>query len=281
MATPLVRSGPLGGVCSWAMAVFLRWRGRLKNAAASKIDGSRPKRFRRPGEKYQIAVIAGHEVASPLSLQLPFEPLNNHRRDVLRRLAGRAAHVRALRVDARRFRGAVLHEQIDVVDRRLVVELAVDAEDRRRRLVEQPESLQRQARRGFEKLLERLGAHGAAARFEQAVRAEEIRRAAGGESRDQPFLLKAVMDIAAVEYRALDALGSRVGKPRRPIGAETAAPNADAAAVDLGALRQMIEPREECAFRCGIAVEHRIFAAARHVDGEGSKALLYNRLGDA
>ena len=62
--TPLVRSGPLGGACSCAMAVFLRWRGQLENVAASKIDGSRPKRFRRRGEKYQFTVIAERKVTS-------------------------------------------------------------------------------------------------------------------------------------------------------------------------------------------------------------------------
>jgi hypothetical protein len=47
------------------MAVFLRCRDWLKNATASKIDGSRPKRFQRHEEKYRIAVIVGREVASP------------------------------------------------------------------------------------------------------------------------------------------------------------------------------------------------------------------------
>jgi len=50
------------------------------------------------------------------------------------------------------------------------------------------------------------GAHGAAARLEQAGRAEQISGAAGGEGRHEPFLLKAVMNAAAVDHRALDAL---------------------------------------------------------------------------
>src|SRR5580704_3644006 len=131
-------------------------------------------------EKYQITVIAATKsfYRNASSLQLRLEPLDDGRRNMLRRLAGRAAHVRALRIDARRFRAAVLHQEINVIDRRLVVELAVDAEDRRRRLVEQPKRFQRQARRGLEKLLERLGAHGAAAGFEQTLRVEKERRAA-------------------------------------------------------------------------------------------------------
>jgi hypothetical protein len=47
------------------MAVFLRWRGQPEYIAASKIDGSRPKRFRCFGEKYQFAVIAERKVTSP------------------------------------------------------------------------------------------------------------------------------------------------------------------------------------------------------------------------
>ena len=66
--------------------------------------------------------------------------------DVLGGLAGRAAHVVAVGIDPRRLRVAVLHQQIDVGDRRLIVELAVDAEQRRRRLVEQPHRLERQRR---------------------------------------------------------------------------------------------------------------------------------------
>jgi hypothetical protein len=43
----------------------------------------------------------------------------------------------ALGIDAGFLRIAVLHQEIDVLDRRLVVQLAVDAEERRRRPVEQ------------------------------------------------------------------------------------------------------------------------------------------------
>src|SRR3977135_4256685 len=69
--------------------------------------------------------------------QLPLQPPYDRIPDLVLRHAGGAAHMGALRIDARLLRRAVLHEQIDVVDRRLVVELAVDAEDRRRGLVEQ------------------------------------------------------------------------------------------------------------------------------------------------
>ncbi len=128
---------------------------------------------------------------------------------------------------------------------------------------------------------QRLGAHGAAARLEQAVRAEQICGAASGERRDKPLLLEAVMHIAAMKHRALDTRGRSVSEPRRPIGAEAAAPDRDAAAVDIAALQQRIEPGEEGALGGRIAVEHRVFAGARHVDGQRSEALRHHRFGDA
>src|SRR5580704_2905382 len=71
-------------------------RCRIKNRwiAAEKVPA--------PCEKYQFTVIAERKVTSPhpLSLQLCLEPLNDGCRDVVRRLARRAAHVRALRIDA-------------------------------------------------------------------------------------------------------------------------------------------------------------------------------------
>ena len=191
-------------------------------------------------------------------------------------LARRAAHVVALGIDARRLRIAVLQQQIDVGDRRLVVELAVDAEQRRRRLVEQAHGLERQRRDGRQKFLDRLHAHRAAAGVEQARRAEQIGRAAGGEGRHQPFALEAVVHVAAVEHRALDAVGGGEGEPRRPVGAEAAAPDRDALAVDVVARRQMIEPGEIGAFGGRIAVQHRVLAAARPVDGERGEAGLHD-----
>src|SRR3970040_2279099 len=67
--------------------------------------------------------------------------------------------------------------------------------------------------------------------------AEKVRCAAGGAPRPQPFALKAVVDVAAVEHRALDPVGGDEGEPRRPIGAEAAAPDADPRPVDVGAGR--------------------------------------------
>ena len=68
------------------------------------------------------------------------------------------------------------------------------------------------------------------------MRAEQVSRAAGGKRRQQPLALKAVVDVAAVKHRALDPLGGDEGEPRRPVGAEAAAPDADAPAVDVGAV---------------------------------------------
>jgi hypothetical protein len=166
----------------------------------------------------------------------------------------------------------VLHQQIDVGDRRLVVELAVDAEQRRRLLVEQAHGLERQRRHRRQKFLDRLHTHGAPARVEQARGAEQIGRAAGGERRHQPFALEAVMHVAAVEHGALDAVGRGMREPRRPVGAEAAAPHRDAPAVHVAAGRQIIEPGKIGAFGGGIAVQHRVLAAARHVDGERGEA---------
>src|SRR5262249_5793242 len=75
--------------------------------------------------------------------ELRLQPIHDGVGDVLRRLTGGAAHVMAVRIDAGALRTAVLHQQVDVGDRRLVIELAVDAEDRRRRLVDQAHGDQR------------------------------------------------------------------------------------------------------------------------------------------
>src|SRR5262249_52019676 len=68
----------------------------------------------------------------PLPRELPLHPRHDRVADLVLWHAGGAAHVVALRIDARLLGRAVLHQEVDVVDRRLVVELAVDAEDRRR-----------------------------------------------------------------------------------------------------------------------------------------------------
>ena len=80
------------------------------------------------------------------------------------------------------------------------------------------------------------------------------------------------MHVAAVKHRALDALRLDEGEPRRPIGAEASAPHADAAAVDVVALREMIDPGGIAALGGRIAVEHGVLAGARHVDRQGGDA---------
>ena len=69
-------------------------------------------------------------------------------------------------------------------------------------------------------------------------------------------------------------------EPRRPVGAEAAAPDGDALAVDVVAGRQIIEPGEDRCARPRIAVQHRVLAAARHVDGERGEARVHRGLGD-
>src|SRR6478735_2083978 len=65
-------------------------------------------------------------------LRQPFlQPSDNHVGDLVGMLTGRAPHMVAFGIDPRRFRIAVLHQEINVGDRRLVVELAVDAQKRR------------------------------------------------------------------------------------------------------------------------------------------------------
>src|SRR5262245_46901490 len=199
----------------------------------------------RKHRQWRLAAAPTWRTGSPdraLLRQLLLQPAHDHVADLVLGHAGGAAHVVALGVDARLLRIAVLHEEVDVLDRGLVVELAVDAEERRRGLIDEPHVEQREPRHGGEKLLERRRAHGAPARFEQARRAEGIGRAAGGEGRAQPFLLEAVVHVAAVEHRALEALRLGEGEPRRPIAAEAAAPHPYAGAVDVATRGEMIEP---------------------------------------
>src|SRR5262245_15969494 len=238
-------------------------------ASGADYRGNAPARKHR---QWRLAAAPTWRTGSPdraLLRQLLLQPAHDHVADLVLGDAGGAAHVVALGVDARLLRIAVLHEEVDVLDRCLVVELAVDAEERGGGLIEQAHVEQREPRHGGEKLLERPRAHGAAARFEQARRAEPIGGAAGSEWRTQPFLLEAVVHVAAVEHRTLDALRLGEGEPRRPIAAEAAAPDTHAGAVDVAARGEMIEPGGKGALGRSIAVPHGVLARTRHVHRQG------------
>src|SRR5262245_21666628 len=76
------------------------------------------------------------------SLDSALQPGADRLRDLGSVAPRRASHVAAFGIDARFLGIAVLHQEIDVGNRGLVVELAVHAEDSRRGLVEKSHVLQ-------------------------------------------------------------------------------------------------------------------------------------------
>src|SRR5262245_29309896 len=86
---------------------------------------------------------------TPSTRELVRQPARDQVWDLILGHAGSAAHVAALRVDARLLRTTVFHQQVDILHGCLIVELAIDTEDRCRRLVEQTEVQQREFRRCF------------------------------------------------------------------------------------------------------------------------------------
>ena len=178
----------------------------------------------------------------------------------------------AFGIDAGLLGIAVFHQEVDIVHRRLIVELAVDAQQRCRRPVQQPLLFERQRGRNPEKFLKALHAHRPAAGLEQADRPEDRDGCPFRQRRQQPLFLKAVMHVAAVEHRAFHTLRFDERELRGPIPAVAPAPYAEAGGVDVVALQQMIDQRGKRALGVGLGVEHRALAGAGHVDRKAREA---------
>src|SRR3972149_949718 len=98
--------------------------------------------------------------------QFAFQPRRDDPDDLVVGLALLTAHVAGARNNPQVFRATMLGKQIKIADGMLVVLFAVDAEQRRAGLVDQPLRHQGQSRGDLERLLQRPGAENVSARVQ-------------------------------------------------------------------------------------------------------------------
>ena len=206
---------------------------------------------------------------SDVALQRAHNPRDDHlARDHRAGEIGRAPHVTACRVHPGLLRAAVIHQQINVVDRHLRVAGPVDEQHRRRRLLQKSARHERHPRREREELLARrhVGID-CRARLEQV---EQVLRCV--QAVLLPRALEVAVNGAAVHHRSAQALLLRVRQHRRPVPAPAAALHHDAPGIEVTAGCHVIENGREHALRADVGLDRRLTGAG-HVESEYADAM--------